>query len=217
MANIVKYNEKQKAVEIYATTPNITIEEVANTLNVHRQTVMAWRRDPNFIDAIYNRYMVEFGGELPAVLTAMIREAKAGNVQAGRLVLEHSGKLVKNINITIDSPFEKFLKADKTEVEYEDGEIQDIVDGIPEPQHIVLPERNKESEKVRTENEFKGIKAAIKNDKRKHTRNQMTDWKRRARDVGVEYLPDGRPSKGAKEDWINKIKEKEESLRNKSN
>ena len=29
----------------------------------------------------------------------MIREAVEGNVQAGRLVLEHSGKLVKNINV----------------------------------------------------------------------------------------------------------------------
>ena len=54
--------------------------------------------------------MIECGGELPAVLNAMVREAKSGNVQAGRLVLEHSGKLVKNINVTIDSPFEKFLK-----------------------------------------------------------------------------------------------------------
>ena len=47
------------------------------------------------------------------VLNSMIREAIEGNVQAGRLVLEHSGKLVKNINVTVDSPFEKFLKAEE--------------------------------------------------------------------------------------------------------
>ena len=39
--------------------------------------------------------MVTFGSRLPTVLNSMVREAEAGNVQAGRLVLEHSGKLIK--------------------------------------------------------------------------------------------------------------------------
>ena len=112
-----------KAVELYALQPDITAAEVAKELGVSAQLIYVWRKNPNFVDAIYNRYMVEFGGELPAVLQAMVREAKAGNVQAGRLVLEHSGKLVKNVNITIDSPFEKFSKAEKAEIEYEDAEI----------------------------------------------------------------------------------------------
>ena len=53
--------------------------------------------------------MNEFDSKLPSILDAMVREAQAGNVQAGRLILEHSGKLVKNVvNVTI-SPYEMFL------------------------------------------------------------------------------------------------------------
>ena len=105
MANIQKISARKKAAELMALNPNITAQEIASKLNIHTQTVSNWRKDPNFVDMVYSIYMVEFGAEIPSVLQAMIREAKSGNVQAGRLVLEHSGKLVKNINITVDSPF----------------------------------------------------------------------------------------------------------------
>ncbi len=117
MADIIKKPLVQQAINLYVQEPNITAQEIANKLGVSTALVYSWRQNPNFIDAIYDKYMVEFGGELPAVLQAMIREAKAGNVQAARLILEHSGKLVKNINITVDSPYEKFLKAEKAEIE----------------------------------------------------------------------------------------------------
>ena len=139
MANVQKITERKKAAELMALIPSISIQEIANKLNVHTQTVINWRRDPNFVDMVYSIYMVEFGAEIPSVLQAMVREAKAGNVQAGRLVLEHSGKLVKNINVTIDSPFEKFLKAEEAEVEFMDAEVQDVVDDIPDIPDIVLP------------------------------------------------------------------------------
>ena len=132
MSNLLKRPDVKQAIEMYALQPSVTATEVANAIGVSRELVYIWRKNPNFVDAIYERYMVEFGSELPAVLQAMIREAKAGNVQAGRLILEHSGKLVKNINVTIDSPFEKFLKADKVEIEYEEDEIEDIVDSVPD-------------------------------------------------------------------------------------
>ena len=141
MSNIQKITERKKAAELMALNPNMSVPEIAKRLNVHTQTVVIWRADPNFVDMVYSIYMVEFGAEIPAVLKAMVREAKAGNVQAGRLVLEHSGKLVKNINITVDSPFEKFLKAEEAEVEYMDADIQDIVDDIPNIPDVVLPER----------------------------------------------------------------------------
>jgi len=114
MGDLLKKPNVLKAIELYALRPDITAAEVAKELGVSKQLIHIWRKNPNFVDAIYNRYMVEFGGELPAVLQAMIREAKAGNVQAGRLILEHSGKLVKNINVTIDSPYDKFLKSKST-------------------------------------------------------------------------------------------------------
>ena len=109
MTDIIKKPLAQQAINLYVQEPNITAQQVADKLGVSTALIYSWRQNPNFMDAIYDKYMVEFGGELPAVLQAMIREAKAGNVQAARLILEHSGKLVKNINITVDSPYEKFL------------------------------------------------------------------------------------------------------------
>ena len=123
MANLQKISERQQAAEMMALDPDMTVKQIATKLKVHEQTVLNWRRDPNFVDMVYQIYMVEFGAEIPGVLSSMIREAKAGNVQAGRLVLEHSGKLVKNINVTIDSPFEKFLKSVPDAEVVEDAEI----------------------------------------------------------------------------------------------
>ena len=136
----------RKAIEAFASDPEITNQQVADAIGVHYDTVKRWRTSSEFVDAIYDTYMVHFGSELPAVLQAMINQAKAGNVQAARLVLEHSGKLIKNISVTIDSPFEKFLKTDASPIEYRDAEIQDIVDDIPDIQDVVLPEIKQESE-----------------------------------------------------------------------
>ena len=209
MNQIVKKTEYLHAVEIHALRPGMTIKEIADECGVSEMTIASWRRNPAFVDLVYERYMVEFGSELPAVLKAMVREAKSGNVQAGRLVLEHRRKLVKNINVTIDSPFEKFLQADKTEVEYQDAEIQDIVEDIPEPQDIVLPERNKEDQKKRTTSEFARMKDVIANRKRKKTVNGMYQWKKRAKAAGVDLLPAGSPTKTVLEDWKKEVMQAE--------
>ena len=210
MGKIQKINERHKAAEMMALDPETSVKQIASKLKVHEQTVLAWRRDPNFVDMVYQIYMVEFGAEIPAVLSSMIREAKAGNVQAGRLVLEHSGKLVKNINITVDSPFEKFLKAD--EIEYQDAEIQDIVEDIPDIPDVVLPERKVENQQMRTREEFSSIKKERKNLKRKLSRNKMYHLKERAKAVGVDILPNGRPKRSVKEAWIAEIEAKEKEL-----
>ena len=216
MANLQKISERQQAAEMMALDPDMTVKQIATKLKVHEQTVLNWRRDPNFVDMVYQIYMVEFGAEIPGVLSSMIREAKAGNVQAGRLVLEHSGKLVKNINVTIDSPFEKFLKADQAEVEYVDAEVQDIVEDIEETQDIVLPERKIEDQRERTKSEFQTIKRVAQNSKRRMNRNKMHKWKQRAKAVGIEPLPAGRPTKAQKKEWIEVVRAKERELRNKS-
>ena len=216
MAKLQKISERQQAAEMMALDPDMTVKQIATKLKVHEQTVLNWRRDPNFVDMVYQIYMVEFGAEIPGVLSSMIREAKAGNVQAGRLVLEHSGKLVKNINVTIDSPFEKFLKADQAEVEYVDAEVQDIVEDIEETQDIVLPERKIEDQRARTKSEFQTIKRVAQNSKRRMNRNKMHKWKQRARAVGIDPLPAGRPTKAQKKEWIELVRAKERELRNKS-
>ena len=209
MSNIQKITERKKAAELMALNPNMSVPEIAKRLNVHTQTVVIWRADPNFVDMVYNIYMVEFGAEIPAVLKAMVREAKAGNVQAGRLVLAHSGKLVKNINITVDSPFEKFLKAEEAEVEYMDADIQDIVDDIPNIPDVVLPERKVEDQKNRTATEYRTSIKEIRHEKRRNGRNSMYNWKNRARAVGMDLLPKGRPTKATKEVWMTEIRRRE--------
>ena len=202
-----------KAVELYALQPDITAAEVAKELGVSAALIYVWRKNPNFVDAIYNRYMVEFGGELPAVLQAMVREAKAGNVQAGRLVLEHSGKLVKNVNITIDSPFEKFLKAEKAEIDYEDAEIEEIVDSIPDIDGE-LPKRNTEDQRQRVRKEKKKIKKAIKTEKKKQAynrkRKEWNEWLSRGKKMGVDPLPARRPTPAQKKAWREEIVRRED-------
>ena len=206
MNKLVKIKERQKAAEMMAFNPEMSVKEIAITLKVAHTTVLNWRKDPNFVDMVYELYMIEFGSDIPAVLKSMIREAKAGNVQAARLVLEHSGKLVKNINVTIDSPFEKYLKADKTEVEFVDAEIQDIVEDIPEIQDVELPERKIEDQQERTKTEYTTIKREKHKHRRKVNRNRMYHWKKRAKVVGIDVLPNGRPTKAQKQDWIKKVK-----------
>ena len=218
MSDITRIPKKAHGAEIYALNPDITAQQVADKLGLSVRTVENWKQDPNFIDAIYKRYMIEFGGELPAVLNAMVREAKAGNVQAGRLVLEHSGKLVKNINVTVDSPFEKYMK--KIEVEQsdiEDAEVEEIIDSIP----IIdtpLPERNTESQYVRAKREKKKVKDAIMDEKKKskylNQRREWYRWKKRAEAVGIEPLAAKRPTKGQRVAWQEEIIRRENEKEN---
>jgi len=202
--------KKESAVELFALNPDMSRDEVAQRLGVSVFTVDNWRRNPNFIEAIYDRYMVEFGGELPAVLTAMIREAKAGNVQAGRLVLEHSGKLVKNVNITVDSPFEKWLKK-VDDAEVVDGEFtEEMMEvAIECPIDVELPIRNEENQQHRAKQEAKVLKKTIKEEKKHQEylkkRREWHNWTVRAKKVGVAPLPSKRPTKGQRKVWEDEI------------
>ena len=200
---------KVLSIELFALNPAITVKEVASKVGVSDICVAKWRQDPMFIDKIYERYMTEFGSQLPAVINAMVREAKHGNVQAARLVLEHSGKLVKNVNITIDSPFEKFLKSD----DIQDAEIVEVFDDVVIPED--LPER-KPSKTIKQEKV--ALKSEIEKDRydnKKKTRNDMRKewyrWKKRAEAVGIKPLSAKRPTKGQRKEWEESIVAAEES------
>ena len=206
MSKLQKYEQiKKVAVEHFATNPNITVKDLALELGITERTIVKWRTDPNFMDAIYDRYMVLFGGELPAVLSAMIREAKSGNVQAGRLVLEHSGKLVKNINVTVDSPFEKYLK--QVDVDIEDAEVIEVMDEIPIIE--TLPDRDIEPPVKRQRREKKQIDDAIKKEQYSQKRKEWYQWNKRAKAVGVEPLSARRPTKGQRKTWEDEIIKRE--------
>ena len=209
MTKLQKYDQiKKVAVEYFATNPSLTVKELALEIGVTERTIVKWRTDPNFMDAIYDRYMVLFGGELPSVLNAMIREAKSGNVQAGRLVLEHSGKLVKNINVTVDSPFEKYLKAVDID-DVEDAEIVDMMEDIPIIE--TLPDRDTEQPIKRNKREKKQIDSAIKKEQYNQKRKEWYQWKKRAEAAGVEPLSARRPTKGQRKTWEDEIIKRESS------
>ena len=207
MNKLQKYEQiKKVAVEHFATNPNVKVKELALELGINERTIVGWRTDPNFMDAIYDRYMVLFGGELPAVLNAMIREAKSGNVQAGRLVLEHSGKLVKNINVTVDSPFEKYLKTVDID-DVEDAEIVEMMEEIPIIES--LPDRDTEPPIKRNKREKNQIDDAIKKEQYSQKRKEWYKWKKRAKAVGVEPLSARRPTKGQRKVWEDEIIKRE--------
>ena len=207
MSNVIelkKHPKKVHAIELLVCEPDITNKEMAKRLHVTEVTITRWRQDPNFVDAYYNRYMMEFGMEIPSVLKAMIREAQAGNVQAGRLVLEHSGKLVKNVNITIDSPFEKFLKSVPDAEIVEDKDVLDVVADV-EIDNSELPERNKESQIARVHTERVACKKIIKKEEYNKKQREWRRWRIRAEKVGVKPLSSRRPTPAQRKEWEEKI------------
>ena len=215
MTDIIKKKKKPSkilAIDLFAFNPQMTVQQVADKLGVTKKSVLQWREDPNFIDAIYDRYMIEFGSQLPSVLNAMVREAQAGNVQAGRLVLEHSGKLVKNINVTIDSPFEKFLKGMENAEVVEDEDIIDVAESVDDD-FSDLPERVVENQIERTKKENIRNRKAIRDEERKAAYNQKQKlwrkWRLRAEKVGIKPLKGRRPTPAQRKKWEQSIVEAE--------
>jgi AcrR family transcriptional regulator len=182
--------------------PSAKMEEVAEEAGVNKQTVYLWLRDPEFVEVFYQKYMVSFGSKLPSILNAMIREAEAGNVQAGRLILEHSGKLIKRVEVNNHiSPFEKFL----------DKEVpSDFKEEVEEAEFTVLPQRptipeKKEKSKTKSQ-ELKELY-----DKKRYLkkRREAQQWRKRATKSGIDLLQRGRKTESQMRNWHDKIIQKE--------
>ena len=206
MINITQLKKnpaKTLAIELLAINPELSLKQIADKVGVSKSAIVKWKATPEFVDAVYDRYMMHFGLEVPQVLDSMVREAKAGNVQAGRLVLEHSGKLVKNINVTIDSPFEKFLKNVPDAEVVEDAEIIDATDTIEVFED--LPPRKVENQKDRTEKEKIATKDIIKKAERNAKQKNWYKWRVRAKAVGIEPLKGRRPTPAQRKDWEKSI------------
>ena len=206
MSNITQLKKnpaKTLAIELLAFNPELSLQQIADKVGVSKSSIVKWKATPEFVDAVYDRYMMHFGLEVPQVLDSMVREAKAGNVQAGRLVLEHSGKLVKNINVTIDSPFEKFLKNVPDAEVVEDAEIIDATDTIEVFED--LPPRKVENQKDRIEKEKIATKDIIKKAERNAKQKNWYKWRVRAKAVGIEPLKGRRPTPAQRKDWEKSI------------
>lgn len=186
--------EKSIAIDILVTSPEASIQNVADKAGVTTATIRNWFKDPEFVEVFYQKYMVTFGARLPNVLNSMVREAEAGNVQAGRLVLEHSGKLIKRVEVNNhQSPFEKFLNTQVPEdaeiIEYDEIEVL--------PQRPVLPDKPVDEKKNK-----------LKNKKRREARK----WRERAEAVGIEPPKQGRQTPAQRKQWQEKIAKREKAL-----
>ena len=221
---IIKKNASQLlALELLASQPGLSNGQIGEKIGVSSSLVATWMRDPVFIDALYKRYMEVAGIELPNIIGAMIREAKEGNVQAGRLILEHFGKLDTRVKIQVESPFEKFLNAEEVkdaefvkDEEITNGSIDianqasNLLDG-----DIDIPDRNSANDNPskRTREEKQSLEVATNKARRRavdrELQQRMYKRRQRAKAVDLELLPPGRSSKGERERWWRKLEELE--------
>ena len=185
MKTVLNPHLVNKAVDIYATTPNVQHNFVADELGISYKTLLKLRKDADFWKKVWDTYLVTYEADVLDVCRAMVREALAGNTSAGRLVLEHSGKLQKNINITISSPFEKYLESQERK-QLEPS--KEIIEAEVVPVEIQQEFNHINSELVKK-------KAVLEK------RRELYSWSRRAEAVGIAPMPPKRPTKGQRLDW----------------
>ena len=186
---------ENRAVDLYANTPNIKHGEVAEKLDISDKTLLKLRKKADFWDKVYKAYLIEYESEMPDVLRALIRESKAGNVQAIRLVLEHTNRLQKHINIRISSPFEQWL-AQSGNNQIEEAE---IVVGE-------LPPRTADNTPKKVQNDFVKLdKELQKKQAWNERRRKLHSWNKRATAVGILPLPARRPTPGQRKEWEESI------------
>tara|TARA_R100001591_G_scaffold74051_1_gene82123 strand:+ start:6494 stop:7048 length:555 start_codon:yes stop_codon:yes gene_type:complete len=178
-------NKKQaEFATIYVNNPEMTLVDISKEIGVHRNTITNWLSDKEFVESLYQTYMQSFGAKLPSVLQSMYKEAINGNVQAGRLILEHSGKLIKNVEVKVESPFERFLEGGR-KIE----NTIEVEEEVPE-----LLENNKQS-------------PTEKLNKQKLDSKKLLS---RAKKVGLKPLGPGRHTKTKRKEWLQKLEKLEE-------
>ena len=185
MKTVLNPHLVNKAVDIYATTPNVQHNFVADELGISYKTLLKLRKDADFWKKVWDTYLVTYEADVLDVCRSMVREALAGNTSAGRLVLEHSGKLQKNINITISSPFEKYLESQERKQLEPSKEIIEA--------EVVPVEIQQEFQQI--DSELLKKKAVLEK------RRELYSWSRRAEAVGIAPMPPKRPTKGQRLEW----------------
>ena len=223
MSEIQVYNwtDTQKiAMEVIASAPGISDRSLAEKVKVTSHTISAWRSNPAFIDACYNRYIEIAGNRLIDVMEAMFREAEQGSVPAAQLILKHYNKLNDTVKLEVVSPFEKFLQHDKiSEGDFSDVTTQVAVEiGSSIKNHGVLPPRNEENDNPNKR--LRDQKKALKNihvtskkiSDRKKQRNRAYMIRKRATAVGLELLPRGKQPDHVRRDWERKLLKLEKKM-----
>ena len=213
MSNIeLKKANQLAAIDLLIHNPELNKKQIAEQLKVSPRTIHSWFADDRFVEMYYKKYMISFNAKLPMVLNSMIREAVEGNVQAGRLVLEHSGKLVRNINVTVDSPFEKFLKAEQIDadeiIDAESEEVTEILDTLPERNPVNDKPKKRDIKEKKAVDQIKKGKKPYRQ-KRREDRASRYAILQRAKKVGLDPLPSRRPTNSERRKWLEKLAELE--------
>ena len=108
------------------------------------------------------------------------------------------------MNITIDYPFEKWLKK-VDDAEIVDGEIieDEVIDLVGEIQVEIdnLPPREVENPVVREKREKKSLAEQKKKAQYNLQQKEWYKWKKRAKAAGVDMLKGGRPTPGQRLAW----------------
>lgn len=217
MSNIeLKKANQMAAIDLLINNPELNKKQIAEQLKVSPRTIHSWFADDRFVEMYYKKYMISFNAKLPMVLNSMIREAVEGNVQAGRLVLEHSGKLVRNINVTVDSPFEKFLKAEQIDadeiIDAESEEVTEILDTLPERNPVNDKPKKRDIKEKKAVDQIKKGKKPYRQ-KRREDRASRYALLQRAKKVGLDPLPSRRPTNSERRKWLEKLAELESKQR----
>ena len=196
---------ENKAVDIYAHQPNVPHSAVAAQLGITDKTLMKLRRSPDFWQKVYQEFLVAMECDIPDIVRAMARESKAGNVQAGRLMLEWAGKLNKTLNVNVSSPFETWMEMEEKKKLPEDAEI--VVDE--------LPDRTADNSREAVEEEFAQLdRKLIQKKAWLKRRHELYGWSKRAELVGIAPLPPRRPTKGQRLTWEESIVRAEQEQAN---
>ena len=195
---------ENKAVDIYAHQPNVPHNSVAEQLGITDKTLMKLRRSPDFWQKVYQEFLVAMECDIPDIVRAMARESKAGNVQAGRLMLEWAGKLNKTLNINISSPFENWLAMEeRKQLEpSKDVNWNNSSNKIQDAEVAELPDRTADNSREAVEEEFAQLdRKLIQKKAWLKRRHELYSWSKRAELVGIAPLPPRRPTKGQRLDW----------------
>ena len=199
---------ENKAVDIYAHQPNGPHSAVAEQLGITDKTLMKLRRNPDFWQKVYQEFLVAMECDIPDIVRAMARESKAGNVQAGRLMLEWAGKLNKTLNVNVSSPFENWLAMEERKQLEPSKEVHGT--NVPRSKEIQLskattiedaeivvdelPDRTADNSREAVEEEFAQLdRTLIKKKAWLKCRHELYTWSKRAELVGIAPLPPRRP------------------------
>ena len=215
LINLEKFNIKQiAAIEIRARHFTISTKELAIQVGVTDDTIRKWFRNKDIMEACIKRHEEYDDEKAHILMESLYREGELGNATASEKWFKVKGYLdrVININHRMAAPFDQHLaRNDNNQIEEAEIVNDDInVNVIPLPPRD--PKNDDPKKVVRDEN--KKIKQSYARQKLNTDQMGRHFWRKRARAVGIDMLPPGRPSKDRLMKWQNDIVEAERVFAN---